>query len=369
MTADLNYELQVNLQERSYPVRIGFDLLSSGEQVCPWVAGEQVFILSNEIVAPLYLSRLKEALAGLSVNELILPDGEQHKNLNSLARVFDALVAHRHRRTTTILALGGGVIGDLAGFAAACYQRGVAFIQIPTTLLAQVDSSVGGKTAVNHPQGKNMIGAFYQPKLVLADLSLLTTLPEREYRAGIAELVKHAIIYSAELFYWLEQSVDELNKWNPDVLAEALYRSVSIKAEIVAADEREAGLREQLNFGHTFGHALEVVTGYGEWLHGEAVAMGMSLALQLSVKEGWLEPEQSIRVRSLLEALKLPTLLPSGLSADALRTAMTVDKKSTSKGLKLILLEGIGKARSTTGFKEENLRLVLDQAVEEGDKS
>lgn len=364
MSTQLNYELEIDLAERSYPVRIGTGLLSSADQFKPWITGRQVLIVSNETVAPLYLDRLKEGLQGFEVSALILPDGEQYKTLESLTLIFDHLVAHNHHRSTTVLALGGGVIGDLTGFAAACYQRGVAFIQVPTTLLAQVDSSVGGKTAVNHPQGKNMIGAFYQPKLVLADLDVLATLPEREYRAGLAELVKHAIVGNAELFGWLEEGVTALNNRHPNILAEALFRSVSIKAEVVAADERESGLRAILNFGHTFGHALEVTLGYGYWLHGEAVAAGMVMAVNLSVKEGLVDLKVAGRIAALLEALGLPVRLPAGLvTANEVGKAMMLDKKSTDEGLKLVLLRELGKAVVAPDFKESNLQSTLDQAV------
>lgn len=363
MASRLKYELQVDLGD-GYPVRIGQGLIGDRQQIQPYLAGNQVLIVSNERVAPLYLAPVHSALEGLHTDTLILPDGEEHKNLGTLSKVFDTLAAGGHRRTTTMLALGGGVIGDMVGFAAACYQRGVAFIQLPTTLLAQVDSSVGGKTAVNHRTGKNLIGAFHQPALVLADTDVLATLPDREYGAGLAELVKHAIIRDADLFGWLEERADALRQREPEVLAEALYRSVSIKIEIVAADEREAGQRALLNLGHTFAHALEVSTGYGTWLHGEAVAIGILLAAELSVREKRIKADLVERIRRMFEALGLPTQLPAGtLSADTLRTAMATDKKARDAGLQLILLDALGEATQTLDFQERNLMLTLEMAV------
>lgn len=358
------YELQVDLGERSYPVRIGPGLVGDAAQITPYLAGQQVLVVSNTKVAPLYLDAVCASLQGFTVETLVLPDGEAQKSLPSLARVFDALIAGGHHRTTTIVALGGGVIGDLAGFAAACYQRGVAFIQLPTTLLAQVDSSVGGKTAINHSAGKNLIGAFHQPRLVLADLAVLKTLPDKEYRAGLAELVKHAIIRDAELFAWLESHTTALAERHEAVLAEGLYRSVRIKAEIVAADEREAGVRAVLNFGHTFAHALETSAGYGHWLHGEAVAVGMSMALDLSVREQRIDEHLALRIRKVLAALGLPVALPkTSISAEQIRQMMNMDKKAADAGLRLIVLNDLGVAEQTMDFQEANLAQTLKSAI------
>lgn len=368
MTASVLHELRVELGEHSYCIRIGTGLLSVGHQLGPYLAGQQVMVVSNQQIALLYMNSVKRALldanSQLQIDECILPAGEAQKNMQSWALILDALMAKGHHRSTTILALGGGVVGDMAGFAAACYQRGVAFIQLPTTLLAQVDSSVGGKTAINHPRGKNMIGAFYQPNLVLADLDVLETLPLREYRAGLAELLKHAIIRDADLFDWLEANVKALCARSLPVLAEAIYRSVLIKAAIVAADERESGQRALLNFGHTFGHALELELGYGVCVHGEAVAMGMVLASALSVQEGRLNKEAAKRIESVLKKLGLPVALPTGTpAASVLRQAMKMDKKATDAGLSLILLDGIGQALHTADFQEKNLQATWEQAI------
>lgn len=356
MTAHIYHELIVDLGERSYPIQIGAGLITDPERIRSYLAGRQVLVVTNDKIAPLYLNKVCDALADLNPDRLVLPDGEEHKSFKSLITILNALVEGGHHRTTTVLALGGGVIGDLAGFAAACYQRGVAFIQLPTTLLAQVDSSVGGKTAINHEAGKNLIGAFHQPRLVLIDLDVLTTLPDREYGAGLAELVKHALIHDAVLFAWLEEHAGTLRERNIKVLAEALYRSVRIKAEIVAIDELDTGHRALLNFGHTFGHALELNAGYGTLLHGEAVTLGMLMALDLSVRERLIDASLVVRVRDLFQALGLLVKLPSGsFSVDAIRGAMNMDKKTNDAGLQLILLNALGKARQTDKFQEVNL--------------
>lgn len=365
MSAKIRHELQVDLGERSYPIRIGSGLLGDAGQITPYLSGRQALVVTNDQVAPLYLDRVCDALAGVQVDTLVLPDGESQKEMTTLIAILDRLAEQHHHRTTTVLALGGGVIGDLAGFAAACYQRGVGFIQLPTTLLAQVDASVGGKTAVNHEAGKNLIGAFYQPQLVLADMDVLSTLPVREYRSGLAEVIKHAIIRDADLFDWLEAQAETLVDRDQAVLSEALYRSVCIKAAIVAEDEKEAGRRALLNFGHTFAHALEVTAGYGYWLHGEAVALGMLMALDLSMHTHHLSRQPVVRIRDLLAKLGLPVQLqPESVSAITLRAAMAMDKKATGAGLQLILLKAIGDACKTGAFQEAALKRTLEAAVQ-----
>ncbi|MEK7260685.1 MAG: 3-dehydroquinate synthase, partial [Pseudomonadota bacterium] len=298
--------LDVKLGERSYPILIGSGLLARGELLTRHIAGTSAVVVTNATVAPLYLSKVRAHLERYHPVEVTLPDGEQHKSLTVLNRIFDALLENRCDRQTTIIALGGGVVGDMAGFAAATYQRGVPFIQMPTTLLAQVDSSVGGKTGVNHALGKNMIGAFYQPRAVIIDTDTLTTLPDRELSAGLAEVIKYGLIRDPAFFVWLEQHLDRLLKRDPDALAEAIERSCRNKAEVVAADEREAGVRATLNLGHTFGHAIETGMGYGAWLHGEAVAAGMAMAADLSHRLGWLKETDLARIRALLERARLP---------------------------------------------------------------
>ncbi|HUM92348.1 MAG TPA: 3-dehydroquinate synthase, partial [Candidatus Competibacter sp.] len=308
--------LYVELGDRRYPIYIGPGLLDRPDLLRTHVPGRQVLVVSNTTVAPLYLDRVRAALAGLRHEAVVLPDGEQYKTLETLDEIFTALLSHRLDRDCTLVALGGGVIGDMAGFAAACYQRGVHFIQIPTTLLAQVDSSVGGKTAVNHPLGKNMIGAFYQPRCVLADTDTLKTLPDRELSAGLAEVIKYGLIRDLPFLEWLEDHIEQLLARDAAALTEAIERSCRNKADIVAADERETGERALLNLGHTFGHAIETGMGYGEWLHGEAVAVGMNLATDLSARLGWLKGEQVERVRTLLARARLPLNAPEGLTAD-----------------------------------------------------
>lgn len=349
----------------SYPILIGRGLIKDGSRLQDAIKGDQVLIVTNDVVSPLYFEPLRESLGGVSqVDHFVLPDGEHVKTLASLEKIFDKLATLGHHRTTTLIALGGGVVGDLTGFAAACYQRGVGFIQVPTTLLAQVDASVGGKTAINHVVGKNLIGAFYQPQLVLADMDVLESLPQREYQAGVAELVKHAIIGDVALLKWLETKASLLCDRDPQVLAEALHRSLRVKIKIVTADEREAGIRALLNFGHTFGHALEVVTGYETWLHGEAVALGMRWALDLSVRLGRLPKADEVRINRLLDALLLPDrLAPGEVSAKALEDAMAMDKKVDGAGLPLILLDAMGVACKTTDYSIKALRETLAWAT------
>ena len=336
-------ELQVELGDRSYPIYIGKDLFSRID-IRSHIRGTQVMIVTNETVAPLYLDSLRQRLPDLKVDQVILPDGEAYKTLDQLNLIFDALLKMRHNRTTTLIALGGGVIGDMTGFAAASYQRGVEFIQIPTTLLSQVDSSVGGKTGVNHPLGKNMIGAFYQPRAVLADTTVLQSLPPRELAAGLAEVIKYGLIYDLGFLGWIESNIDKLNSCDPDALTEAIFRSCEIKAKVVAQDEREGGLRAILNFGHTFGHAIETDQGYGNWLHGEAVSAGMWMAADLSHRLGWINAEDLNRVERILNLAKLPVRPPQSISPERFVELMSVDKKVLDGRLRLVLLKALGEA-------------------------
>ncbi len=342
----LMHTLHVDLGERSYPVYIGRDLLSDPQLLSRHLPGSQVVIVSNDTIAPLYLDRLRAAVGEKSlVTEIILPDGEQYKTMASLEQILDRVMADRHSRTTTMVALGGGVVGDITGFAAACYQRGVAFVQVPTTLLAQVDSSVGGKTAVNHPLGKNMIGAFHQPRAVLIDTNTLQTLPRREFAAGLAEVVKYGLICDEPFYRWLQQSMPQLLAREEATLAEAIERSCASKAAVVAADEREGGIRAILNLGHTFGHAIETAQGYGAWLHGEAVATGMLMALELSARRGWVPSQEVSDFRALLEEMRLPVAPPGDMTAGQFLDLMGRDKKVVDGRLRLVLCAAIGDAR------------------------
>jgi len=350
--------LSVDLGERSYPIQIGQGLLSQ-PLIPAFIKGRQVMVVSNETVAPLYLDVLLQQLEGFQVDTVILPDGEQYKDLEHVNRMFDALLDRRHNRTTTLIALGGGVVGDMTGFAAACYQRGVAFIQVPTTLLSQVDSSVGGKTGVNHPQGKNMIGAFHQPQLVLADTDVLNTLPERELSAGLAEVIKYGLIYDADFLEWLEQNMVRLRAREPEALAYAIYRSCDIKAEIVAQDERESGMRALLNLGHTFGHAIETDRGYGQWLHGEAVGAGTMMAADLSARLGWLNQADLDRIKALLLAAGLPVHAPADMTPERFKSLMAVDKKVLDGQLRLVLLKQLGQGVVTADFAVQKLDATL----------
>lgn len=337
--------LEVSLAERSYPIHIGCGLLSRADFLLPHLKQKKVLVVSNTTVAPLYLGVLQSALeaAGISVQAVILPDGEQFKTWETLNLIFDALLGAHCERSTTLLALGGGVIGDMGGFAAACYQRGMPFIQVPTTLLSLVDSSVGGKTAINHPLGKNMIGAFYQPKLVLADISTLDTLPDRELRAGLAEVIKYGLIRDQEFFVWLESHLEQLLARDKDALAYAVHRSCANKAEVVAADERETGERALLNLGHTFGHAIETGLGYGAWLHGEAVAAGTLIAAELSRRLEWLSGEEVSRIEKLFLRAGLP-VFGAALGAGRYLELMRYDKKVQDGKMRLVLLKAIGNA-------------------------
>lgn len=352
--------LTVALGERSYPILIGSGLLDSPTVVSGHIPPGDVLLVSNVIVAPLYAERLRRALPGRRIVEVVLPDGEAHKTLDSAARIFDVLMANRFGRDAVIVALGGGVIGDLAGFAAACYQRGVDFVQVPTTLLADVDSSVGGKTAVNHPGGKNMIGAFHQPRAVLIDTSLLATLPPRELRAGLAEVIKYGLIWDAAFFRWIEDHLDEILAGDAAALAHLIHRSCAIKAEIVSRDEREQGERALLNFGHTFGHAIEVAAGYGEWLHGEAVGLGMVLAADLCQRMGLLPRAELTRIVELLARAGLPVQTPR-IGADRALDYMRIDKKVKAGRIRLILLRGIGSAFVSGDYPDAAFQATLAQ--------
>jgi 3-dehydroquinate synthase len=355
--------LDVDLGERSYPIYIGAGLLSQSALYQPHIRGRQIMIVSNETVAPLYLDKVRDALCGYQVEQVILPDGEEFKSLEILNRIFDALLANRFNRNCCLVALGGGVVGDMAGFAAASYQRGVDFVQVPTTLLAQVDSSVGGKTGVNHPLGKNMIGAFHQPRCVVADTDTLNTLDDRQLAAGVAEVIKYGLIQDAEFFSWLERSMDQLLARDTEALIYAIKRSCQCKAEIVAADERESGRRALLNLGHTFGHAIETGTGYGSWLHGEAVAAGMAMAADLSARHGWLSESDVKRIRALLIRAGLPVAPPAEISRQRFLELMSVDKKADDRGLRLILMDAIGTAKVCSDFDRTLLIQTLDRKL------
>lgn len=358
MSAEIR-TLKVDLGDRSYPIYIGRDLLADPKYFVPHIRGSRVMIVSNETVAPLYLAKLKRALLDFQVDELILPDGEQYKNLDVLNTIYTALLENRFDRTCTLVALGGGVVGDMTGYAAASYQRGVDFIQVPTTLLSQVDSSVGGKTGVNHKLGKNMIGAFHQPRAVVADTDTLNTLPERELSAGMAEVIKYGLINDPDFFAWLERHMPQLMAREPELLAEAIERSCADKAAIVAADEKEAGQRALLNLGHTFGHAIETGMGYGEWLHGEAVGAGMAMAAEMSCRLGWMDQAGQRRVNAALQAAKLPIAPPQKLSAEDFLALMAVDKKVLDGRLRLVLMKGIGGALISDDFPLQTLNDTL----------
>lgn len=336
--------LHVELGERRYPIFIGSHLPLQ-ECLTPYVAGRQVMIVSNTTVAPLYLATYQQALeqAGKQVASCILPDGEAYKNMATLNLIFDALLAARFNRDCSVLALGGGVIGDMAGFAAASFQRGVDFVQVPTTLLSQVDSSVGGKTGINHPLGKNMIGAFKQPSVVMADMAQLDSLADRELYAGLAEIIKYALLGDSDFLRWLETHMDQLVARDASLLGQAVYRSCAHKARIVAADEHEHGERALLNLGHTFGHAIESYLGYGEWLHGEAVAAGMVMAADLSCRLGWISSAEVARIRQLIARAHLPTRCPA-IPVEQFMQLMAQDKKVLAGQLRLILLKQLGQA-------------------------
>ena len=351
--------LHVELGERTYPIYIGSDLLRRTDLLAAHIAGRQVAIVTNETVAPLYLAALEQALTGYSVTSVVLPDGEAFKTWETLQLVFDGLLGARHDRRTTVIALGGGVIGDMAGFAAACYQRGVNFIQVPTTLLSQVDSSVGGKTGINHPLGKNMVGAFYQPQAVLIDTASLATLPARELSAGLAEVIKYGLICDEPFLSWLEEHMAALRGLDQAALTAAIARSCAAKARVVAADERESGVRATLNLGHTFGHAIETHQGYGVWLHGEAVAAGTVMALDMSERLGWISAAERDRGVRLFVAAGLPVVPPLDMTPEDFMEHMAVDKKVLDGQLRLVLLRGLGEAVVTAEFAPEVLNATL----------
>ena len=353
--------LNVSLGDRSYPIHIGTGLIGDASRIVPLLAQKRVAVVTNVTIAPHYLGRVTSSLvaAGVDVVPITLPDGEQYKTWETLNLIFDALIAHRCERRTTLIALGGGVIGDMTGFAAATWQRGAPFIQVPTTLLAQVDSSVGGKTAINHPHGKNMIGAFYQPRAVLADLDSLKTLPERELKAGIAEVIKHGLIRDAAFFDWLEANMDGLLARDAAALEHAVLRSCEIKSALVAEDEREMDVRALLNFGHTFGHAIEAGLGYGDWLHGEAVGAGMMMAADLSHQLGHLSAADVSRIEKLIARAGLPVKGPA-FGRDRYWEHMSVDKKTRDGAIRFVVLEKLGSARVQGGVSEAVVNRVLD---------
>ena len=353
--------LQVELDKaRSYPIYIGSGLLQQAEWLTRHIRSKQVLIVSNETVAPLYLASLQQALVEYQLETVILPDGEEFKTLIYLERIFDALLARKFSRNATLIALGGGVIGDMGGFAAACYQRGIAFIQIPTTLLAQVDSSVGGKTGVNHPLGKNMIGAFYQPQCVIADADVLDTLDDRQLSAGLAEVIKYGLIRDSEFLQWLESNMSQLLARDKQALAYAIERSCANKAEVVGEDEFESGVRATLNLGHTFGHAIETGCGYGYYLHGEAVAIGTCFAADLSRRLGWLNDADVQRVQNIFKTAKLPITPPAEMTTEQYLDLMAVDKKNLDGKIRVILLEALGKASLPVNVALTDLQATLN---------
>lgn len=355
------HTLTVDLRERSYPIYIGNQLLDNPNLLLDHIKGNSALIVSNTTVAPLYLDRIESTLKAseLRWHSVTLPDGEQYKTLQSVETIIDSLIENRHDRKTTLIALGGGVIGDITGFAAAIYQRGVNFIQIPTTLLSQVDSSVGGKTGVNHPKGKNMIGAFYQPQCVIADTETLLSLPQRELSAGIAEVIKYGLIHDLDFFEWLEQHSERLMARDNETLSQAILTSCRNKAEIVAIDEKESGIRAILNLGHTFGHAIESAMGYGNWLHGEAVAAGMVMAADLSQRHGWLGNETMQRIQSILERCQLPVWAPEEVSEQTFMDLMSIDKKVDNGIIKLVLMKSLGKAIISSDYDRDMLKQTL----------
>lgn len=337
-------ELYVDLKEKSYPIYIGAGLIKQKQLLVKFIKSKQVLVVTNDTIAPLYLEAVVHSLNEFQVEVIVLPDGEEYKNLLYVNKIFDKLLEKKFSRNATLIALGGGVVGDMTGFAAACYQRGVAFIQIPTTVLAQVDSSVGGKTGVNHSLGKNMIGAFYQPQCVIADMDVLDTLDDKQLAAGIAEIIKYGLIRDVDFFEWLEKNITLLLKRDKEALSYVIERSCINKAEIVSEDEFESGIRAILNLGHTFGHAIETGMGYGRYLHGEAVAIGICYAADLSKRLGWLSSEDVARIIALLKLAKLPVIPPKELQVSQYIELMAVDKKNVDGEIRLVLLESIGKA-------------------------
>jgi 3-dehydroquinate synthase len=350
--------LKIDLGDRSYPILIGPGLMEDAALLQRHIPARAVLVVTNETVAQLYLPALLRGLAGFKVAVLELPDGERFKTLEQYSRIFDALVAAGINRDGAVLALGGGVIGDMAGFAAACYQRGIAYAQLPTTLLAQVDSAVGGKTGVNHPGGKNLIGAFHQPCCVISDTRTLDTLPDRELRAGLADVIKYGLISDAALFVWLENALESVLARDAQALAHIIKRSCEIKAAVVQSDEREHGQRAVLNFGHTFGHAIEAATGFGAWLHGEAVAVGMLMAASLSARLGWLPAGDVPRLHALIQRAGLPVEAPR-IGAERARALMQMDKKVLNQRVRLILLRAVGTAVVTADYPDDALQATL----------
>ncbi|ALE51995.1 3-dehydroquinate synthase [Candidatus Thioglobus autotrophicus] len=351
--------LELDLGEKSYPIYIGQGLLDQEKLLTNHIAGKQVMIVTNTTVAPLYLEQVKSLLGSLNVAQVVLPDGEQYKTLDTVNLIFDALLENRFDRSCTLIALGGGVVGDMTGFAAASYQRGVSFIQIPTTLLSQVDSSVGGKTGVNHPLGKNMIGAFHQPKCVLIDVDTLDTLDDRQYAAGMAEVIKYGLLGNADFLTFLQDNIQNLMRRNKDLIIQSVYQSCTDKANIVAQDELESGKRALLNLGHTFGHAIENTLGYGVFLHGEAISVGMLMAAKLSQLAGDLSHQDVDQVQDLLEKSNLPISVDGKISASEFLSAMSVDKKVIDGNIRLILMKKLGEAYLSDYYQKEQLDQVI----------
>ncbi|MFB2803224.1 3-dehydroquinate synthase [Shewanella seohaensis] len=356
----MTQQIQVDLGERSYPIYIGQNLMSDSETLSRYLLKKRILIVTNETVAPLYLKQIQDTMASFGeVSSVILPDGEQFKDLTHLDSIFTALLQRNYGRDSVLVALGGGVIGDMTGFAAACYQRGVDFIQIPTTLLSQVDSSVGGKTAVNHPLGKNMIGAFYQPQIVIIDTECLQTLPAREFAAGMAEVIKYGIMWDAQFFQWLENNVPALKSLDTQALVYAISRCCEIKADVVSQDETEQGVRALLNLGHTFGHAIEAEMGYGNWLHGEAVAAGTVLAAQTAKSMGLIDESIVRRIVQLFHAFDLPVTAPESMDFDSFIKHMRRDKKVLGGQIRLVLPTAIGRADVFSQVPESTLEQVI----------
>ena len=358
--SDKSKILNVELADKSYPIYIGSNLLSSKSLLSDHIQGKQVMIVTNTTIAPLYLEKLKDALSDFNVESVVLPDGEEFKTLETLNKVFDALLKAKFDRSSTLVALGGGVVGDITGYAAASYQRGVNFIQVPTSLLSQVDSSVGGKTGVNHELGKNMIGAFYQPKAVIIDVDTLDTLSDQEYSAGMAEVIKYGLLGNADFFSMLETNIESIMARNKDLIIEIIFNSCKDKASIVALDEFERGKRALLNLGHTFGHGIENAFGYGNYLHGEAVSIGMVMAAKLSMDEGYLSNEDAIRVESILSKADLPISIKKSIGSETLIEAMSLDKKSIDGKIRLVLLKALGDSYLTDSYSKENFNKVVN---------
>ena len=356
--------LQLDLGERAYPIYIGEGLLGRRDLLVPNLQGHKVLVVSNETIAPLYMDSVLDALSGFEVHCLVIRDGEAFKTLATLSQILDAAMSHRLARDSALIALGGGVVGDVTGFAASCFQRGIRYIQIPTTLLAQVDSSVGGKTAVNHAAGKNMIGAFHQPACVIADIDTLRTLPDRELAAGLAEVVKYGLISDPDFFEWIERNVNSLRARDPQALSYAIEQSCRNKSILVSEDERETGARALLNLGHTFAHAIEAGLGYGQWLHGEAVAAGICMAAHMSVRLGWMDEADRARTQNLLTLLKLPICAPAAVSAQRMFELMGVDKKVRAGRLRLILPRAIGSCLLSDDFDHAALTATLQECRE-----